>query len=127
VEAGRSGGGNSYGYDVVPGTEEHRGKRSINRAQAQIVIRIFEAYRAGKSPRNIAFDLNGDGVPCPAGKDWGPSTINGNRARGTGVLNNELYIGRLVWNRLRYIKNPDTGKRPAAIGDKKHPSGRQCR
>ena len=111
VEAGRSGGGNSYGYDVVPGTEENRGRRSINRAEVRIVIRIFEEYRAGKSPRRIAFDLNADGVPGPAGKDWGPSTINGNRTRGTGVLNNELYIGRLVWNRLRYIKNPDTGKR----------------
>jgi len=111
VEAGRSGGGNSYGYDVVAGTEEDRGKRSINRAEARIVIRIFEEYRAGKSPRRIAFGLNADGVPGPAGKDWGPSTINGNRARGTGVLNNDLYIGRLVWNRLRYVKNPDTGKR----------------
>ena len=111
VEAGRSGGGNSYGYDVVAGTEEDRGKRSINRAEARIVIRIFEEYRAGRSPRRIAFGLNADGVPGPAGKDWGPSTINGNRARGTGVLNNDLYIGRLVWNRLRYVKNPDTGKR----------------
>ena len=115
VEAGRSGGGNSYGYDVVPGTEEDRGRRSINRAEAQIVIRICEEYRAGKSPRRIAFDLNADGVPGPAGKDWGPSTINGNRVRGTGVLNNELYIGRLVWNRLRYIKNPDTGKRVSRL------------
>ncbi len=115
VEAGRSGGGNSYGYDVVPGTEGNRGRRSINRAKAQIVIRIFEGYRAGMSPRKIAFDLNADGVPCPSGKDWGPSTVNGNRARGTGVLNNELYIGRLVWNRLRYIKNPDTGKRVSKL------------
>jgi len=31
--------------------------------------------------------------------------------RGTGILNNELYIGRLVWNRLRYVKDLDTGKR----------------
>jgi site-specific DNA recombinase len=30
---------------------------------------------------------------------------------GTGILNNELYIGRLVWNRPANIKNPDTGKR----------------
>ena len=27
------------------------------------------------------------------------------------MLNNELYVGRLVWNRLRYVKDPDTGKR----------------
>lgn len=26
-------------------------------------------------------------------------------------MNNELYIGRLVWNHLRYVKDPDTGKR----------------
>jgi hypothetical protein len=32
-------------------------------------------------------------------------------SRGTGILNNELYIGRLVWNRLRYVKDPETGKR----------------
>ena len=111
VEAGRSGGGNSYGYDVIPGPEGDRGKRSINRTEAQIVIRVFEEYRAGKSPRRIAFNLNADGIPGPASKDWGPSTINGNRTRGTGILNNEIYIGRLVWNRLRYVKNPDTGKR----------------
>lgn len=27
------------------------------------------------------------------------------------MLNNELYIGKLIWNRLRYVKDPDTGKR----------------
>jgi hypothetical protein len=31
--------------------------------------------------------------------------------RGTGIINNELYIGQLIWNRLRYIKDPSTGKR----------------
>ncbi|MEK1891143.1 MAG: recombinase family protein, partial [Phyllobacterium sp.] len=28
-----------------------------------------------------------------------------------GLLNNELYIGRLVWNRLRYVKDPSSGRR----------------
>jgi hypothetical protein len=42
---------------------------------------------------------------------WGQSTINGNTERGTGILNNELYIGRQIWNRLRYVKDPSTGKR----------------
>jgi site-specific DNA recombinase len=65
----------------------------------------------GTSPRAIALSLNQEGVAGPSGKDWGPSTINGNRQRGTGILNNELYIGRLVWNRLRYVKEPATGKR----------------
>jgi len=111
VEAGRSGGGNSYGYNVVPGDENDRGKRAINDAEAKIVIRIFKEYAAGKSPRKIAFGLNEVSIDGPTNKAWGPSTINGNITRGTGILNNELYIGRLVWNRLRYIKNPDTGKR----------------
>ena len=55
--------------------------------------------------------LNQEGVPGPSGSEWGPSTINGNWARGTGILNNELYVGRLIWNRLKYIKDPATGKR----------------
>ena len=51
----------------------------------------------------------------PAGKAWGQSTINGNRQRGTGILNNELYVDRLVWNRLTYMKDPDTGKRVSRL------------
>jgi hypothetical protein len=31
--------------------------------------------------------------------------------RGTGIINNELYGGVLVWSRLRFIKGPSTGKR----------------
>ena len=30
-------------------------------------------------------------------------------------LNNEMYVGRLVWNRQRFIKDPDTGKRQARL------------
>jgi DNA invertase Pin-like site-specific DNA recombinase len=115
VRHGRSGGGLCFGYDVI---REHdtrgepiRGGRAINATEAAIVCRIFAEFAAGKSPRRIAFGLNRDQLPGPRGGEWGASTINGNAARGTGVLNNELYIGRIVWNRLRYIKDPATGKR----------------
>src|SRR5262249_51473277 len=54
-------------------------------------------------------------VPGPAGRSWGPSTIYGSWQRGTGVLNNELYIGRLVWNRQQFIKDPNTGRRQARL------------
>ncbi len=60
---------------------------------------------------SIALALNAEHIPGPQGGAWAPSTINGNRERGTGILNNELYIGRLVWNRLTYRKDPETGKR----------------
>jgi len=113
VRAGKSGGGNSYGYDVVKslskmGEPEH-GDRRVNEKEAAIVDHIFNEYAAGKSPKMIAHSLNNRKIPGPSGKAWGSSTINGNWRRGTGILNNELYIGRLVWNRLAYIKNPDTG------------------
>ena len=115
VEAGKSGGGNAYGYDVVrshdPNGEPVRGSRTINAAEAEVVRAIFSRYAAGEAPRRIAFDLNARRIPAPRGGAWSASTLNGNRARGTGVLNNEMYIGRLVWNRLSYVKDPDTGKR----------------
>ncbi|MEI6560385.1 MAG: recombinase family protein, partial [Rhodospirillaceae bacterium] len=115
VEAGRAGGGNCFGYDIVrqpdANGDSERGLRRINETEAAIVRRIFTEFAAGRSPRGIAMDLNADGVAGPSGVAWGPSTINGNGSRGTGILNNELYIGKLVWNRLRYIKDPDTGKR----------------
>ncbi len=115
VEAGKSGGGVTYGYQVVRriGTDGTPivGERRIDEAQAAIVLRVFEAYAAGDSPKKIALGLNATQVPAPRGGAWSGSTINGNRTRGTGILNNELYIGRLVWNRLAYMKDPETGRR----------------
>ena len=112
VEKGRSGGGLCYGYDVIRTADpDDRGEREINPAEANVVRRIFRDYLSGQSSRTIAMTLNREGISGPQGKGWGPSTIHGNPKRGTGVLNNELYIGRLVWNRLRYMKDPDTGKR----------------
>jgi site-specific DNA recombinase len=45
------------------------------------------------------------------GRAWRDTTIRGHFGRGTGILNNELYIGRLVWNRLTYRKDPKSGRR----------------
>jgi hypothetical protein len=119
VREGRSGGGLCYGYDVVR-EFNHRGDpvcgaRKIDDTEAAIVRRIFEEFAAGRSPRAIAMRLNAERVPGPQGKSWGPSTIYGNWQRGTGILNNELYIGQLVWNRQRFIKDPTTGKRQARM------------
>lgn len=115
VEQGRSGGGKSYGYDVVsnptPTDNDQTGERRVNDAEAAVICRIFKLYCNEVSPREIAKVLNREGVPGPSGAQWGPSTINGNSKRGTGLLNNELYVGRLIWNRLRYVKDPTTGKR----------------
>ena len=69
----------------------------------------------GKSPKAIAVDLNSEGVPGPLGRAWGDASIRGHRLRGTGIINNELYAGVLVWNRQRFIKDPATSKRVSRI------------
>ncbi|MBU2867836.1 hypothetical protein, partial [Pacificibacter marinus] len=46
---------------------------------------------------------------------WGRSKIMGNWKRGTGILNNELYIGNLVWDRQHFIKDPEQQKRQARL------------
>ena len=119
VEEGKSGGGLCFGYDVVKqfdaSGEAIRGDRTINETEAAVVRRIFADYLAGKSSRTIAMALNHEGVAGPQGKEWGPTTIHGNPKRGVGILNNELYVGKLVWNRLRYLKDPDTGKRVSRL------------
>jgi DNA invertase Pin-like site-specific DNA recombinase len=119
VRQGRSGGGLCYGYDIHRETDARgeplRGGRVINIAEAEIVRRIFNEFVAGRSPRSIAEALNAERVPGPSGHTWTASTIHGNRERGTGILNNELYIGRLVWNRLRYVKDPQSAKRVSRL------------
>ncbi|GGK51800.1 recombinase family protein [Salinarimonas ramus] len=114
---GRSAGGISYGYRKRAGFHADgtpiTGERNVDLGEAEVVLRIFKDYANGLSPKQIASALNREGVVGPRGGAWGASTINGNKTRGTGILNNELYVGRLVWNRQRFVKDPDTDKRQA--------------
>jgi site-specific DNA recombinase len=115
VEAGKSGGGLCYGYDVVKSVDARgepvRGDRCINQAQAAIVRRIFAAFADGASPIGIAKQLNAEGLTGPQGHAWRDTTIRGHAQRGTGLLRNRLYAGELVWNRMRFIRDPQSGKR----------------
>jgi site-specific DNA recombinase len=115
VEDGKSGGGLCYGYRVVKKLDGHgeliRGNREIDEEQAVVVGRIFGEFASGISPRMIARKLNTEGIAGPDGKFWNDTSIRGHLKRGTGIINNELYVGRLVWNRQRYVKDPSTGRR----------------
>src|SRR3989449_1044039 len=118
IENGKAGGGLCYGYRVVRQLQNGvmtTGEREINSEEAAVVRRILESYAAGASPKQIAKTLNSEGVRGPQGSLWNPSTIHGNPKRGIGMLNNELYVGRMVWNRQRFVKDPDTGKRLARL------------
>ncbi len=117
ARAGRVPGGLAYGYEVVAPAlgSKDAGERKIIPAEAAIVLRIFKAYAAGTSPRTIARDLNAAGVPGPDGRPWIDTTIRGQVDRGTGLLNNTLYVGRLSWNRCSNVKDPQTGRRIARV------------
>jgi len=114
VEKGFSAGAVGYGYRMVRRLNREgelvRGERTIDPAEALIVERIFREFAAGKSPRAIACDLNAEGIAGPAGKPWRDTSIRGDVRRGTGILNNELYVGVRVWNHKHSVKDPSTGK-----------------
>jgi site-specific DNA recombinase len=117
TEAGKIAGGHAYGYEVLPGIVRgktlERGDRRIKEEEAAVIRRIFQEFADGVGPRKIAQRLNQEGVPGPGGRPWGDTTIRGQADRGTGILNNACYVGRVEWNRCSYVKDPDTGKRLA--------------
>jgi site-specific DNA recombinase len=76
-----------------------------------VVRQIFAAYAGGRPPREIAGGLNRQGIAPPRWTQWNASTINGNAQRDVGLIFNELYVGRIVWYKVRMVKNSDTGKR----------------
>jgi DNA invertase Pin-like site-specific DNA recombinase len=112
VKAGRIPGGKSYGYDVLKDGDD-RGRRAINEDEAAVIRRIFHEYATGKGPLSIVRDLNREQVPGPTGRHWNASALLGSPKRRNGILNNQLYIGEIVYNRQRFVKDPTTGKRIA--------------
>lgn len=108
IRDGKHAGGLAYGYNTTPGQP---GAWTINEAQAAVVRRIFADYIAGHRTPAIARKLNAEGIKPPRGTYWQPGALTGSNNRHNGILGNEIYCGRLVWNRVRMIKDPETGKR----------------
>ena len=106
-------GGRCFGYS---NEKTEAGVRLVvNEAEAQTVRRIFELSGNGHSLRNIARTLNGQGVAAPrprrgrqAGGGWCPTAIR-------EMLRNERYVGRIVWNKHRFVKVPGTNRRIAKV------------
>lgn len=108
---GRIPGGNCYGYRVAAG--EKRGQREIDELEADVIRRIFREYAAGVAPRAICQRLNAEGIKPPRGREWRVSALVGSAARMNGILVNPIYAGRPLFNRQRFVKDPETGKRMA--------------
>lgn len=86
------------------------GKAYDNR---EIVVELFTRYAAGETLKAIVSDLNRRGVPSP-GANWkqrcgvrGKWLVSALHA----LLRNEKYIGRVIWNKSQWVKDPDSGKR----------------
>lgn len=117
IERGLAAAGISYGYEAVREIDDRgelkRGLRRIREDQAEIVRKIFADYVAGVAPLTIAAELNAAKVKPPGwprGLLWTAGAIVGNKARGVGILHNELYIGELVFNRTRKVTDPSTSR-----------------
>jgi site-specific DNA recombinase len=89
-----SGGPAPYGYRRVKVTDGavQRVKLEIDPVTGPIVRRIFEESLSGKGMVEITRDLNKDGLTTRKHKPWSKNTVG-------VVLNNEAYVGTLVWGR----------------------------
>ncbi|MCV9961944.1 recombinase family protein [Pararhizobium sp. BT-229] len=87
-----------YGYRYTGAFNADRqyifGFRMVDADAACAVQQIFQLYAEGMSPAKIAALLNTLGVAGPHGKPWRDTTIRGDRAQRTGILNDEIYLGR---------------------------------
>lgn len=108
VRKGLHTGGRCYGYRR---REDESGVRlEIDPAQAVVVRRVFQMYADCHSLKQIAKRLNAESVPSPQPqlgriqRSWAPTAIR-------QILLNERYVGRVVWNKKRKVRNPATGRR----------------
>lgn len=91
---GNNCGGRSYGYRHIPqltGQTDQHGqsvfeavRREIDEGQAETIVRIFENYASGLSPRTIASELNREAIPAPRGGTWSSSAIYGHPKKAPG-------------------------------------------
>ena len=127
--AGYHAGGAPYGYRTRPAHADKPGdppgtgpvvgyEYLLHDGEAEAIRRVFRLYADGLSTRQIASTLNVEGVPPPGARwrnrtgvgkrTWSHGAIAGDTTKGTGILNNEKYIGRVIWNRSTWPIDPDT-------------------
>jgi len=71
-------------------------------------MRIFEEYARGEPVREIAGRLNRNAIPSPSGSAWNHTVFIAGGGSGRGIIGNRIYVGELVWNNHRSVKNPET-------------------
>ncbi len=107
-------GGRCFGYRNVKVSAGENGdqgvRQEVDRKEAETVRRIFGFYAEGLSLARIAKTLNEERIAPPrprkgkAQATWCPTAIR-------EMLRRELYAGRVIWNRSRFVKVPGTNRR----------------
>ena len=88
--------------------------------EAKIVRRIYAEYLSGKSLRQIADELNAEGLQTKKGKQWMPSSIQ-------GILQNERYTGNAILGKsyktdvLSKTRKKNEGQAPMYYVENSHP------
>jgi DNA invertase Pin-like site-specific DNA recombinase len=116
VAAGFAPGSRAYGYRVIRGVVDAKGRnvngvREINEAEAEVIRRIYREYAEGRKVLEIVAGLNRDGIPAPAGGLWKRNAIMGAAKKQEGVLRNEIYLGKVVANRHHVVRDPVTNRK----------------
>ena len=119
AKRGGATGGKTLGYarevTVVDTNGVPSDRLAVQTEEAALVRRIFSLYAEGASLKRICCILNDESVPSPRAREsgkynagiWNPSTLSGDPALGEGILNNETYIGRRIFNRRTWVEVPN--------------------
>lgn len=51
----------------------------------------------------------------PTEPTWSASSLHGDPKQYTGLLHNPIYIGRVVWNRRQWVRNPETKRKVSVL------------
>ena len=105
--------GLAYGYCKIRDVFDEKGNmtnglRRIQKEEAIIIKRIFKMFSSGCGSKEIAQRLNLEGIPSPKKGRWSPSTILGSRKKRAGILFNDLYRGKILYNFSQKVLNPIT-------------------
>jgi site-specific DNA recombinase len=84
-------------------------RQEIAEDEATVIYRMFVMRSEGSSLSRISKTLQSEGIPAPRPRRggiraWSPNAIH-------SMLRNDRYRGRIVWNRTRKVRNPETTRK----------------
>jgi DNA invertase Pin-like site-specific DNA recombinase len=113
LERGLATGSKTYGYRTVPvpsgktdanGNPESVGQRRVvHEEEARVIRQIFEWAASGIGISTIVRRLQ-ETVRGPWGKPWTSGVVR-------RILRNEVYLGRLIWGRVTFERQPGSNRR----------------